>query len=102
VNDVYCRALDCMRGLELSLERLIVISPFLATAFVRVPHPALGPVAFEKFWRGTYHELRHYMPSYPDCLKACLMGIADVCGGSVGEGLSMGTDTQTTVWLRFF
>jgi hypothetical protein len=99
VNDVYCRALDRLRGLELSLERLVAISPFLATTFVRVPYPAIGPAAFESFWRDTYHELRQYIPFYPDRLKACLMAIADVCGGSLGEGLSMGNETQTTVWL---
>lgn len=99
MNNVYCRALDSLCRLEPSLERLIAISPFLATAFVRVPHPASGPIAFESFWRGTYHDLPQYRPFYPDCLKACLMGLADVCGGSLGEGLSMGTETQITVCL---
>lgn len=97
MNDVYCRALDSLPLLEPSLERLLAISPFLASAFVRMPPPALGPMAFEAFWRGTYHELLQYRPFYPDCLKACLMGFADVCGGSLGGGLSIGTETQATV-----
>jgi hypothetical protein len=55
-------------------------------------------MAFEFFWRGTYHDLVQYRPFYPDCLKVCLMGFADVCGGSLGVGLSMGTvETQATV-----
>ena len=65
-----------------------------------MPHPAIGPLAFENFWRETYHDLSQYRPFYPDCLKSCLMGFADVYGGSLGEDLSMGTETQMTV--RFF
>ena len=99
MSNVYCRTLDSLRRLEPSLERLIAISPFLTTAFVRVPHPAKGPIAFELFWRETYHDLPQYRPFYPDCLKACLMGLSDVCGGSLAEGLSMGTETQITVRL---
>ena len=100
VNNVYCRTLDSLRNLQTSLETMIAISPLLASAFVRVPHPAVGPLAFESFWRATYHNLSEYQPFYPDCLKACLMGFADACGGSLGEGLSMGFDSQLTVSLR--
>ncbi|KAG6916033.1 hypothetical protein DXG01_008756 [Tephrocybe rancida] len=89
VQQLYCSTLKLMRDLPHSLETLVAISPFLSSAFGRLSSFAAGPVAFSEFWRETYHGVEDYRSSYPDCLKACLLGLSDAYGGSIAEGLSM-------------
>ncbi|RDB15276.1 hypothetical protein Hypma_004793 [Hypsizygus marmoreus] len=96
VNQLYCPVLDALLLLERSGENLQAISPFITSAFGGLRQPAIGPLAFHDFWRKTYHGLEEYRPFYPDCLKACLLGFADAYGGSIGEGLSMETESLKT------
>ncbi|KAG6887993.1 hypothetical protein C0992_009973 [Termitomyces sp. T32_za158] len=83
-----------LRELPPSLETLIAISPFLSSAFGRLSSSAIGPLSFSEYWRGSYHGIEEYTPSYPDCLRACLLGYSDAFGGSIAEGLSMSQGTD--------
>ncbi|KAG5351604.1 hypothetical protein C0989_005611 [Termitomyces sp. Mn162] len=89
VQEVYCSTLGLLRELPPSLETLVAISPFLSSAFGRLSSSAIGPLTFNAFWRATYHGIEEYQSSYPDCLRACLLGYSDAFGGSIAEGLSM-------------
>ncbi|KAF5374095.1 hypothetical protein D9615_008892 [Tricholomella constricta] len=96
VKNLYCDTLSLLRDLPQSLETLIAISPFLSSAFGRLTSSAAGPLAFNEFWRATYHGVEDYRTSYPDCLKACLLGLTDAFGGSIADGLSVNGQSQLT------
>ncbi|KAG6889883.1 hypothetical protein C0995_013858 [Termitomyces sp. Mi166 len=95
VQQLYCSTLKLLRELPPSLETLVAISPFLSSAFGRLSSSAIGPLTFNEFWRATYHGIEEYQSSYPDCLRACLLGYSDAFGGSIAEGLSMSQGTDS-------
>ncbi|KAG5650106.1 hypothetical protein H0H81_000747 [Sphagnurus paluster] len=97
VKVLYCGTLDVLRKIPLSAETLVALSPLLSAGFGRLTLSAMGPLAFADFWRATYHGIEEYRASYPDCLKACLLGLADAYGGSLADGLSAHGESQLTV-----
>jgi len=77
---------------------LYALSSFFASVFIHtIRPPALGPDAFEVFWRATYHGLDQFCKSYPESIKICLKGFAEACGGSLAAQLSPDTESQRTV-----
>jgi hypothetical protein len=63
-------------------------------------YPPIGPLAFEKFWRKSYHDQpESFKRLIPEDLKTCLKAWSDHCGDSLAEGLA--DDTQSTVSRLF-
>jgi hypothetical protein len=94
---LYRDSLTILRNLPPSSETLDDIAPFLAAAFEHIPPPALGPLAFESFWRSTYHITNKQQVIYPGRIKLCLKAFDDVFGGDLSVGLSLDTESQITV-----
>ncbi|KAH7919238.1 hypothetical protein BV22DRAFT_1075479 [Leucogyrophana mollusca] len=99
-NDVimplYCDSLKVLESHALSPVTLASLSTFLAAGFVRIPRPALGPIAFEKFWRATYYRQTHFYDDIPANVRACLRAFQDAYGGDLSIGVTHFTDSQTT------
>ena len=94
---LYTDALDVLRALPPSAETLSKMTLFLASSFVRIPSPALGPLAFEKFWRATYHKHECISGACPPRIKACLKGFVDAFGGDLIATVDMTDDTDSPV-----
>lgn len=97
MTHVYCGILDALRSEKPSLDTLKSISAFLVSAFEHRPPSDVGTLAFNKFWRATYHGIAEYRPFYSELLKACLLGFQDAYGGSIATGLSAYSESQKTV-----
>ncbi|KAF9465829.1 hypothetical protein BDZ94DRAFT_1253286 [Collybia nuda] len=96
VTSVYCRTLATLRHQEPTLNTLISISTFLTSGFGRLHEPLIGPLAFEDFWRATYHNIDGLRPHYSESLRNCLLAFSDTWGGSMGDGLSNCSESQKT------
>lgn len=79
VMSFYSNALDILKSVPISSHTLEELSPFLSSAFVRVPAPALGPQAFRAFWRAISPALN---PSnhIPHAINECLQIVRDFFG----------------------
>ncbi|KAF8636204.1 hypothetical protein AX17_003691 [Amanita inopinata Kibby_2008] len=98
INAVYCNTLDRLCYQKPTLELLKALSPFLVAVFnaKQIPEPALGPLAFENFWRATYHEINVFRGSYPEDVKACLKTLSLAWGNSSGGSLVSSSESQKT------
>ena len=66
---------------ELNADTLAQITPFLASAFKRMPPPALGPVAFKDFWDVVRSRLTLSSSTFPETFKQALRINRDFFGG---------------------
>jgi hypothetical protein len=98
---LYCDTLAILRMHPPSLVTLETLSLFLSSAFTRIPPPALGPMAFEAFWRTTYMETEKVRRNYPERIKLCLKAFDDAFGGNLSLGLSFDSESQLTVSLEW-
>lgn len=94
---MYLNSLEVLQPHEPHVEVLVSLTPFLVSSFKRESTKALGPLAFEKFWRSTYHKHPHFSPRYPEQIKLCLRALCDVMGGSLDANLSLDIDVQHRV-----
>ncbi|KXN87615.1 hypothetical protein AN958_08396 [Leucoagaricus sp. SymC.cos] len=112
IQTIYCPSLITLSALPPKLSTLQTLSPFLSSSFERMNYPPIGPLAFEQFWRRTYHDLgneelgqgggddegketKFDKRLIPDDLKICLRAWSDHCGDSLAEGL--GGESQSTI-----
>ncbi|TFK69546.1 hypothetical protein BDN72DRAFT_959509 [Pluteus cervinus] len=92
---VYCTTLDILRDQPPKLDHLLVLTDFFISVFHRVPEPAVGPIAFARFWQGTYMQNPQWIPHYSDDLRSCLKAISYVWSSQL-VGCSLSTDSQNT------
>jgi hypothetical protein len=97
ITRLYCSSLSVLSGLEPSIDTLQTLEPFLISAFTRIPDPAVGPLAFEDFWRKTYHSQPHIKKQIPDNIRVCLKAFSDWRNNSLAEGISLDSQSQSTV-----
>ncbi len=76
----------------MSADTLEILAPFFCSAFVRIPEPAHGPLAFCEFWAHIQPSLAHLVGAYPETIMAALRASHDVLGIDVPSGLSLETD----------
>lgn len=77
------------------MDKLHQLAPFLSSAFVRIPPPALGPLAFKRFWDSTYQGVGSTPRNYPESIKCCLRAYHEVYGGDPPTGITMGSQNST-------
>lgn len=97
IISIYIDSLVKLRNHTPSVETLNSLAPFFTSAFWRMPPPALGPLAFETFWKATYHEKPELLRHIPEKLKASIKGFDDAFGGGLTAGWSHDTESQITV-----
>ncbi|EJF63296.1 hypothetical protein DICSQDRAFT_160507 [Dichomitus squalens LYAD-421 SS1] len=98
-NDVviplYCNALDALKKIPISADTLQALAPFLCSAFVRIPEPGRGPLAFCDFWKDVQPSLAHLNGAYPEEIKSALRASHDVLGIDVPVDISLSTESHT-------
>jgi hypothetical protein len=75
---LYRHSLSMLQSHTPSLEVLNSLASLFVSVFVRIPPPASGPIAFETFWKETYHGLPQFRDQYPDNIRSCLIAFDDV------------------------
>ncbi|PIL22657.1 hypothetical protein GSI_15349 [Ganoderma sinense ZZ0214-1] len=92
VVPLYCDALNALRKIPVTSDTLQTFATFFCSAFVRIPEPATGPLAFCEFWTDIRPSLTHLNGAYPEEIKAALRASHDVLGIDVPSCLSLETD----------
>ncbi|KAI0826919.1 hypothetical protein BC628DRAFT_1436598 [Trametes gibbosa] len=95
VIPIYCDALRRLRDVPITLEILAALAHFLSSAFVHVPKPGHGPVAFSEFWTHVQPSLKGTRASYPEEIKTALYACRDVFGSSHSEDPSFDTESHS-------
>jgi hypothetical protein len=101
----YENILEVLHKSPPDLPTLHLLAPFLASAFVRIPPPARGPMAFKKFWDDTYKGSNISFSvgdaqMYPPEIRGCLKAFHEVFGGDPPTGITFGSSQTTTVGIR--
>lgn len=101
----YENILELLQKLPPDLPTLRLLAPFLASAFVRIPPPARGPIAFKRFWDETYKGSNISFSAgdaegYPPEIRGCLKAFHEVFGGEPPTGITFGSSQSTTVGSR--
>ena len=94
---LYTDSLTKLRNHPLSVNFLQALTPFFASAFSRIPPPALGPLAFQTFWKATYYGKDKFFREIPPKLRACLKAFDDAYGDDLAMGLSHDVESQSAV-----
>jgi hypothetical protein len=99
ISSFYCDTVQILEAHPPSQDALTALAPFLTSAFVHIPAPAHGPIAFERFWRTTYHArfLGKFGWVCPERIKLCLKALDDVYGGEMMGGISEETESHLSV-----
>jgi len=102
----YETVLDVLRKSPPDLPTLHLLAPFLASAFVRIPPPARGPMAFKRFWDDAYKGSNISFSTgdaqrYPSEIRGCLKAFHEVFGGDPPTGITFGSSQATTVGILF-
>jgi hypothetical protein len=98
----YETVLDVLHKSPPDLPTLHLLAPFLASAFVRIPPPARGPMGFKRFWDDTYKGSNVSFAAgdaqrYPSEIRGCLKAFHEVFGGDPPTGITFGSSQTTTV-----
>lgn len=101
----YENILEVLRKSPPDLPTLHLLAPFLASAFVRIPPPARGPMAFKRFWDDTYKgsNISFSAGDAQRCpleIRKCLKAFHEVFGGDPPTGITFGSSQTTTVGVR--
>ena len=80
-----------------SLDTLDALNPLLVSAFTQVRHGASGPLAFEKFWKVTYHRREDVLYDIPKKMRLCLKSFDDAYDRGLATGLSHDMQSQSTI-----
>ncbi|KAH9891761.1 hypothetical protein C8Q73DRAFT_87371 [Cubamyces lactineus] len=92
---LYCDALKRLRDTTITADALNSLAHFLYSAFVRIPDPCDGPVAFYDFWTHVRPSLEDLRGAYPEEIKTALRACQDVFGGLSSQDLSFDTELHT-------
>ncbi|KAG2361697.1 hypothetical protein BDR07DRAFT_1461296 [Suillus spraguei] len=99
IMPLYSDTLAVLERHPLSLNFLNSVEFFLAAGFSRIIAPALAPLAFEKFWRATYHGQHQFSSGIPAGVMSVLKAFTTVYGGDLLAGFSL--DSQSTTSSGF-
>ncbi|KDR82379.1 hypothetical protein GALMADRAFT_237661 [Galerina marginata CBS 339.88] len=94
VDILYKPSLELLAKIEPSMNILKSVAKFIQSVFVRIRGE--GPLAFHKFWHATYH-IRPDIPKsdYPPLIQQCLKAWADITDGSLAEGISLDSGSES-------
>ncbi|KAL1950460.1 hypothetical protein VTO73DRAFT_5584 [Trametes versicolor] len=95
VIPIYCDALLVLHNTSVTPEILDALAHFLYSAFVRMPHPCHGPIAFYEFWKHIHPSLKHMHVSYPDEIKTALNACRDAFGATSSQDHSFDTESHS-------
>ncbi|KAI0632232.1 hypothetical protein C8Q77DRAFT_1197483 [Trametes polyzona] len=95
VIQIYCDALRVLRDLRFDLEMLTSLAHFLYSAFVRIPEPARGPLAFIDFWTSVQPAFQDMRGSYPEEIKTALYACRHAFGANLPDDFSFDTESYT-------
>ncbi|KAG2342192.1 hypothetical protein BDR05DRAFT_1060484 [Suillus weaverae] len=99
IMPLYSDTLAVLERHPLSLDFLNSVEFFLAAGFSRIIAPALAPLAFEKFWRATYHGQHQFTSDIPAGVISVLKAFTTVFGGDLLTGFP--SDSQSTTSSGF-
>ncbi|KAI0917111.1 hypothetical protein AcW1_007609 [Taiwanofungus camphoratus] len=99
IMTLYCDTLNRLRDSSFTSDTLTVLAPFFASAFFRIPAPALGPMAFKEFWAAVSPGLGSLNASLPEDLKECLKACHRVFGGVLPFDISCELELQSQLQL---
>ncbi|KAG1774913.1 hypothetical protein EV702DRAFT_475118 [Suillus placidus] len=99
IMPLYSDTLAVLERHPLSLDFLKSVEFFLAAGFSRIIAPALAPLAFEKFWRATYHGQHQFTSDIPAGVISVLKAFTTVFGGDLLAGFP--SDSQSTTSSGF-
>ncbi|KAI0647932.1 hypothetical protein C8Q79DRAFT_952664 [Trametes meyenii] len=95
VVPLYCDVLERLQHVTITSEILSALAHFLYSAFIRIPDPGLGPIAFYDFWMHVQPSLKHLRGAYPDDIKTALHACHEVFGDMSSQDLSFDTDSHS-------
>ncbi|CDO69848.1 hypothetical protein BN946_scf184884.g7 [Trametes cinnabarina] len=72
VIPIYCDALHALKTVSVTPDDLTSLASLLYSAFIRMPDPGHGPVAFYEFWVHIYPSLQGMRGAYPEQIKVAL------------------------------
>ncbi|KAF7985574.1 hypothetical protein HWV62_3851 [Athelia sp. TMB] len=97
IANLYSEILIMLAKLPLSTILLQTLGHFLLSGFQgRVPPPAICPLAFEAFWKGTFHNRTEFLNNLPVDIRDCLRAFDIGFGGHLGAGLPPDPESQST------
>ncbi|OAX38765.1 hypothetical protein K503DRAFT_740676 [Rhizopogon vinicolor AM-OR11-026] len=96
IMSLYSDTLTVLERHPLSLDFLHAVESFLAAGFSRIVPPAFGPLAFERFWRATYHGRRQFSSGIPTGVVSLLSAFVMVFGGDLLAGVSLESQSTTS------
>ncbi|KAG2134247.1 hypothetical protein BD769DRAFT_1443857 [Suillus cothurnatus] len=96
IMPLYSDTLAVLEQHPLSLGFLKSVEFFLAAGFSRIIAPALAPLAFEKFWRATYHGQHQFSSDIPAGVISVLKAFTTVFGGDLLAGISSNSRSTTS------
>ena len=95
-----------LQSLSISVASLNALVPLLTAAFSHIPPPALGPVAFRRFFYAVHTRLAAPSDAYSDelrvCIDACVRGYGgDWPSGMVPLSSSSQSQSQSQIQTQF-
>lgn len=84
-----------LRDTLVTPEILDALAHFLYAAFVRMPQPCHGPIAFYEFWKHIHPSLKNMHVSYPDEIKTALNACRDAFGATSSQDHSFDTESHS-------
>ncbi|KZT73902.1 hypothetical protein DAEQUDRAFT_808069 [Daedalea quercina L-15889] len=93
IMHLYQTTLARLTDYDFDADMLTSIAPFLASAFNRMPSPALGPVAFKDFWDAVRPKLTLRSSTLPETFKQALRVSHDFFGGNLPSDMSQDSDS---------
>ena len=95
IMPLYQTTLERLADYQFSADTLETIAPFLASAFKRMPLPALGPTAFKEFWDVVWPRAALHSSRLPEDFKQALRINHNVFGGHIPSDMSQVSQSQS-------
>lgn len=99
---IYTEIISKLPSVSPGLDALNALTPLLVSAFTQTQaRPgAIGPLAFETFWKVTYHGQDDVLRDIPPRLKDCVKSFDFVFERGLAAGLSHDSQSQSTVRIN--
>ncbi|KAI8994250.1 hypothetical protein BD414DRAFT_436949 [Trametes punicea] len=95
VIPIYCDALHAVQAVTITPEILSSLANLLYSAFIRMPDPGYGPLAFYEFWAHIQPALQDTRGQYPEQIKTILRACRDVFGKISSQDPSFDTELRS-------
>ncbi|TFK23401.1 hypothetical protein FA15DRAFT_695085 [Coprinopsis marcescibilis] len=97
VGDIYSRVIETLATTEISLSTLERLQPFLVSVFGKDGGTNKGREAFYDFWKKACRNKAELEQECPLGILACLKACRDTFGDSLGDDISIGTLSPSTI-----